>query len=343
MENRFPVKSIITSSICFAFSISFLLLILSMLEESDPLKVLIKVVSTFMLIIAISLSNIGIIVLLAIKRPVELKKKIWIFYILSTVSSIFLLILTYLISAHFTHVITLRVTGNMKYLYISFQAVLLQTIVLLFQGLVLVQDSNNKARMENLMLKSAQSEAAYQMLLQQIHPHFLFNALNILKALYKKQPALAENYLGNLSHFLRASLTTDKTGLSKLSRELELCQNYLEMQKIRFGEALIYQVDIPDQSNPECQLPVFSLQTLIENAIKHNGLTESEPLQIIITQENDWIMVKNNIKYISSKFSNGHGLTNLAERYRLLSNEQIKIFNDGKEFCVSIKIIHHQA
>lgn len=342
MENKIDFRRILISSLYFSVSFSFLLLIMILMEEKDIWIVLTKVVSAIILNSLISFTNIGVMILLRIHALADLKKKFLAFYLISLFVAICLVVLSHIIGSNLPTHINPRITGNLFYFYISVQATLLHTIVLLFQGFMVIQDSNNKTRIENLMLKSAQSEANYQMLLQQIHPHFLFNALNILRALYKTQSVMAEDYLVHLSQFLRASLTTDKSGMSQLSGELELCRNYLQMQKIRFGEALLFTIDVTEQHNPKAQLPVFSIQSLVENVIKHNGLTENDPLKIVISQQEDWITVRNNIKYKSSEFSNGHGLTNLTERYRLLSGEDIKIFNDGKEFCVSIKIIYNQ-
>lgn len=342
MENKIDFRGIIIKSIYFSVCFSFLILIMILLEERDISIVLTKVISAILLNSLISCSNVGILLFLRIHSVAAGKKKFFIFYGISLTFAIGLVVASHLLGSNLPTHVKERVAGNLFYLYIGIQATLLHTIVLLFQGFLVVQDSNNKTRIENLLLKSAQSEANYQMLLQQIHPHFLFNALNILRALYKTQSVMAEDYLVHLSQFLRASLTSDKSGTSPLSGELELCKNYLEMQKIRFGEALLFTINVPDQLDPTCLLPVFSIQSLVENAIKHNGLTESDPLKIVITQEEDWITVRNNIKYKSSEFSNGQGLTNLSERYRLLSGENIKIFNDGKEFCVSIRIIKAQ-
>src|SRR5690606_12803878 len=121
--------------------------------------------------------------------------------------------------------------------------------------------------------------------------------------------------------------------------EIKLCRDYLEMQKMRFGEALEYTFNVPE----ECMsgtLPFFSLQPLAENALKHNQLTEENPLHIRITSQDGFIKVENNLQRMSSvESSTGNGLSNLSERYRLLSGNSIHIQDDGAVFSVALKII----
>jgi len=189
-------------------------------------------------------------------------------------------------------------------------------------------------------LKIANAEAANQLLRQQIHPHFLFNALNILKSLYKLDTHAAEEYLVCLSNFLRASISNNNIKVTRLRDELILCQNYLGMQKIRFGDALICTFSIPDDTLEQGYVPSFSIQPLLENAIKHNELTDESPLYIDIVQDGDRIVVLNKMKHkITTETSTGSGLANLSERYRIHSGDELIIKDDGTTFSVSIKIM----
>lgn len=217
------------------------------------------------------------------------------------------------------------------------------TLIVIFHNYIILQDIKVSSDMENSLLKTANAEAANQLLRQQIHPHFLFNALNILKSLYKIDPVAAEEYLVCLSDFLRASVSNNNIKVVRLKDEVELCQGYLRMQKIRFGDALICSFSVPDEILESRFVPSFSIQPLIENAIKHNELTEEQPLRIIIEQIGDRMKVSNTLRpKMTSEASSGSGLKNLSERYRILSDEEPLIEKDDTTFSVSIKLLDHQ-
>ena len=116
---------------------------------------------------------------------------------------------------------------------------ILNTIVLIIQDLILLREKKSRIELENAALRVKNVEATNQQLKQQIHPHFLFNSLNTLKTLIKKNPDQAEEYLVKLSDFLRASLLSSNPNVVRLAEELKLCYDFLDMQKMRFGNALI--------------------------------------------------------------------------------------------------------
>lgn len=305
--------------------------------------------SFLILIVLISLANIALLLQLEKNgQPLEIINKCW-FYTLSGIWSMLVLIGIYhgnyylVEQGYLSKFRPLRVKGDVVYIYLCVQAIFVDGIVLLLQNFIIIQHRNNTVQLENLRLNTARSEAAYQLLLQQIHPHFLFNALNILKSLIKRSPERAEDYLMRLSDFLRVSVSGNKRGLASLDNEIKLCIDYLEMQKVRFGEALCFSFDIAAENKEDAVLPVFSLQPLLENAIKHNELTVAEPLTITIVQKGGWIMVSNNIQLRSvAEYSTGSGLANLAERYRLLSGDEVEIMDDGIRFSVSLKILNDE-
>jgi hypothetical protein len=216
------------------------------------------------------------------------------------------------------------------------------SMVLIIQDLVLLIGKKTKIEHENIGLKIKNVEAANQKLKQQLQPHFLFNSLNVLKTLIRKQPDDAETYLKRLSDFLRASVQYDNVNTVKVEEELKLSLDYIEMQKIRFGDALHFEVDIPAEAKTGF-LPVFSLQMLLENAIKHNAFTTEAPLYIKLFHENGWITVRNTIRHkAAGEPSTGMGLINLSERYRIISGHDIAIRADESAFSVSIKILSHE-
>ncbi len=111
------------------------------------------------------------------------------------------------------------------------------------------------------------AEARLSSLESRIHPHFLFNALNSVSALIREDPDRAERLVERLAALLRSSLEADNPIVS-LARELQTVEDYLEIEKTRFGSRLNYQVDVPSELS-SVEIPRFSLQTLVENSVKY--------------------------------------------------------------------------
>ncbi len=127
-------------------------------------------------------------------------------------------------------------------------------------------------------------EAELQMLRYQLNPHFLFNSLNSASALIREDPARAERMLGELSEFLRYSLTQSKVAAVPLGEELAAVRNYLDIEKIRFEDKL----DVRFNTTPaaeQFQVPGFILHPLVENAVKHGMQSGALPLVIEINAQ----------------------------------------------------------
>lgn len=227
------------------------------------------------------------------------------------------------------------------YVFMLYATLVVFSFIFLIQNFVLHQYEKSRIQLELLELKASNSEAVNQLLQQQIQPHFLFNALNILKSLIRKDSKSAEAYLLRLSDFLRVSISNNKSGVATIEDELKVCDDYMEMQRIRFGDALQYKVDIkPNDLVLERKLPFFSLQPLLENAIKHNELTNENPLYIKIEKEGNCIKVSNNIqikKYLEISTGNGHNM--LKERYKILDAPAPVIKTEGQIYSVSLQIL----
>jgi len=227
---------------------------------------------------------------------------------------------------------------NFHFHIILFFAV--NTVIIILQDLLSSREKNAAMQMENQELKLKNMEAMNQQLKQQIQPHFLFNSLSTLKSLMTANPERAEDYLVRLSDFLRSSLSSHAMNTLQMGDELDLCINYLEMQKIRFGEALQFDIRVPEDVRASHHLPAFSLQLLAENAIKHNILTLARPLVITISWKDGVITVSNNLqKKETITQGAGVGLVNLQERLRILSGNNIVIHDRDNLFSVSIKAL----
>lgn len=197
---------------------------------------------------------------------------------------------------------------------------------------------------ENAQLRVKSLEAQHEKLKNQLHPHFLFNSLSALKALVRRDPALAEQYIIKLSGFLRFTMSHNEQNVVPLHEEVKFSLDYLEMQQIRFRGALQYAIEVPLEDLAGAYLPVFSLQLSLENAIKHNLLAQDQPLYIGIRYlDSGWLLIENNIqKKLIGDPASGIGLKNLSDRYKLLAEEDIRIENDSESFKVFLKVIRHE-
>lgn len=193
------------------------------------------------------------------------------------------------------------------------------------------QATIDQLRIENL-------EAQKQSLIRQIQPHFLFNALSTLKALIPENQKDAEAYTVKLSNFLRYSFANESNDLTTLAQELEYVQNYIELQAIRFEQAFTHKIDIPEEVMG-FQLPVFALQTLVENIFKHNYFNEKKPLHFSILYTDEALSVWNQKVGMKLTERNNTGLLNLKKRYALTNGSDITIIDKESDFEVTIPLI----
>lgn len=214
----------------------------------------------------------------------------------------------------------------------------INTVVILVASALLSEHKQKTAEEEVEMLRVKNLEAKQLVLMQQLQPHFLFNTLSILKSLISQNPVEAENYAINLSSFLRYSVDVHKTNVVTLAEELNFTTDYIRLQKMRFGDSLKVNIDVPE-STRSYFIPAYAIQLLVENAVKHNSFTESNPLEVLIIFENQGIRVRNNkIKTIPGDHT-GTGLSNLNDRYLMLTNTGIDISDTETEFSVFIKLL----
>ncbi len=214
--------------------------------------------------------------------------------------------------------------------------------VLFIIDLIISRYREKMVENENSILRIKNLEAQQIQLRQQIQPHFLFNSLNALKSLIYKHPAEAEEYLVKLSSFLRYNLSSNDQNLILLTDELKIGKEYLEIQKVRFKEALKYSIDIDEQKIATVQIPIFAIQVLLENTIKHNTLTVENPLiiEVSLTSDNK-IKVSNNLqeRKKSDVESTQIGLKNLQERYSLLDKKEISVSKTSDKFEVLLSLV----
>ena len=212
-------------------------------------------------------------------------------------------------------------------------------VVLLVVQLLRLQHYQQKIAVENEALRSENILTRFVALKSQLDPHFLFNSLNTLQSLISIDTAKAENYLQQLSSVLRFTLQNKE--VLTLEDELKCVHAYCEMMQIRYGENLKFEFKIDEKYNNYYVLPL-SVQSLVENSVKHNVISTKQPLVVTVATDNESIIVSNPIQAKTTlEESNGIGLANLTERYRLKWNKEVEITNDGSTFCVKLPLIQN--
>ena len=177
-----------------------------------------------------------------------------------------------------------------------------------------------------------------QALENQLSPHFVFNNFSILADLIEVDPKRASAYLMNLSKVYRYTLQHLDHSTVSLQEELDFLQRYLALLQQRFGDGIVVEIR-PDVTQRQGALPPAALQMLIENAIKHNEHTTARPLHIFVTSDEGHISVSNRKQPITTAESTHVGQHNIAERYRLLTDQKVVISDSQDEYCVTIPLI----
>jgi two-component sensor histidine kinase len=181
---------------------------------------------------------------------------------------------------------------------------------------------------ENNQLERAIQETEGKVLRAQMNPHFVFNALNSIRALITEDPNKAKKGINQLSKLLRSSLLTERKKTISIAEELDTILDYLNLEKIRYEERLTWKIDLPKEIH-QAQIPPMLLQTLVENAIKH-GIAHSSKEGVISIKgkkKEDLIHLEViNPGHLKQKGeSSGIGLINSQNRLHLLFGETAHI------------------
>lgn len=178
----------------------------------------------------------------------------------------------------------------------------------------------------------------YESLRNQINPHFLFNSLNVLSELVYDDQALAVKFIRQLSDLFRYVLDSRDKELVRLSEELEFIRSFIFLLKTRFEEKLQIEIDV--QAGPEDYIVPMTLQLLIENAVKHNEVSEAFPLRILIRKSGEYLEVENTLRSKSvGDDSKKTGLKNIIQQFGFFSDKPIEIIPSEDKFLVRVPIL----
>lgn len=187
--------------------------------------------------------------------------------------------------------------------------------------------------------KTQSLQAQLQNLKDQINPHFMFNNLSVLSSLVYKDQDKAVDFINQLSKVYRYLLDSHNCEMVRLEEELSFVQSYTYLLQIRFDKNLVVHFDISEDSK-RLLLPPMALQILIENAIKHNEVSEQLPLNLHIRAGNNVLEVSNNLQLrSSSEKGSKNGLRNIRERYKFFTTREMEISETASAFTVKIPLL----
>lgn len=210
-----------------------------------------------------------------------------------------------------------------------------------YYAFVIIEKSR-KQELLNLQWEASKNEIELKNLRAQLNPHFLFNSLNSIRALVGINPDHAKTAITQLSGLLRNSINLGKLRLISLRDELELVDNYLRLEQIRFEERLKVKIEV-DENAKGCQIPPLMIQTLVENSIKH-GISKSlngGEITIRAGYKNDTLeLYIENTGKLEAASDNGVGVSNTRKRLSILfrGKADFKLYQEGDKVVVFIKI-----
>jgi len=254
-------------------------------------------------------------------------------------SNSFLLILIIPISEFASK--TFNFDREYNYIYLIIRGSVSIAIIYLVQYTLNLNARNQSVLLQNQMLKTENIRAEFEILKQQISPHFLFNSLSSLRSMIRTSNKNAENFVIKLSDIYRLLLANKERDTITLKEELEFIKDYSFLLFVRYENMLHIEFDIPDNLM-NFKIPTFTLQLLLENCVKHNIVSKEKPLRIRIYDSGlNSISLENNLQHkIVAGEESGHGLQNLIKRYDLLGvSGGVQIFSDESVFRVKIKLL----
>lgn len=191
---------------------------------------------------------------------------------------------------------------------------------------------SEKLERENSIIK-------FETLKDQLNPHFLFNSLNVLSSLVKRDSDKAQKFIDEFSSVYRYTLDVIDRPVVDLGEELEFAKSFLYLQKIRFESAVITEISV-DVKKLDYLVPPLAVQTVLENAFKHNKASVESPLCIRIYNENDCLIIVNNLQIKKTSASKGIGFSNLIKRYELLSKTLPSFLVTENEYIAKLPLIY---
>lgn len=228
--------------------------------------------------------------------------------------------------------------GSMLLMY-QFRGILINLTIFMFINFLYQSYNTQQISLQYERMKADNLDAQYELLKQQVNPHFLFNSLNTLQAMIDMHDAGASDFVKNLSHFYRFSLENRKDDLILLKDEIDILKSFIFLLRSRFEEGIDISISLSEEVL-RTYIPPFTLQLLVENCIKHNVVTLDSPLKVEIFEEDGFLLVSNTKQLKNNQPSVGIGLSNIKGRYSYISQQEIEIDSDEHKFTIKLPLIY---
>ena len=235
-------------------------------------------------------------------------------------------------------------SGNMGFFnWLTINIALLISAILHAKGFIEAWKSSTKQEVVQQKLIAKSANAQFESLKNQLDPHFLFNSLNVLSSLIDENPGQAQRFTASMSKIYRYVLEQKDKELVTVEEELNFAKTYCDLLKTRFEDSVSFDFKVNDKDLKSYVVPL-SLQLLLENCIKHNFATSAKPLHIKIYSENGNLLIENNLQQREQvKESAGIGLSNIVQRYSLLTKQNVFIEKSATFFKVKIPILTQKS
>lgn len=196
----------------------------------------------------------------------------------------------------------------------------------------------NKQEKQNLKQIGVEASLKYQQLKSQISPHFLFNNISVLTGLIEEDQEKAIRFSEDLSKIYRYFLDQETQDLVTLKDELSFANKYIDLLKVRFENALVFNNKVYD-TEAFYILPM-ALQQVFENVIKHNGLSEDNLMIVNITIENESLVISNSLlPKLAVKTAKPTGIGNIKNRYAYFTDEKVVVNKDNNQFTIKLPLL----
>lgn len=197
----------------------------------------------------------------------------------------------------------------------------------------------HKTEKQHLQQIGVEASLKYQQLKAQLSPHFLFNNISVLTGLIEENPKRAVSFSEQLSNIYRYFLDQEHKDVVSLDEEINFGKQYTNLLQIRYEQALNVSFNIP-KSTPFYIVPL-ALQQVFENVIKHNNLTIEQPIDVVVTLDDDYLIIKNSL-YLKTNtaMTSKIGLENLKTRYSYFTDKPVMVITDANYYSIKLPLLN---